>query len=42
MSDVDVVTETVIDRPRADVAAYVSDADRDAERLAEVAGEDPE
>lgn len=27
MSAVDVVTETVIDRPREDVAAYVSDAD---------------
>jgi uncharacterized protein YndB with AHSA1/START domain len=27
MSAVDVLTETVIDRPRAEVAAYVSDAD---------------
>ena len=27
MSTVDVVTETVIDRPRPDVAAYVSDVD---------------
>jgi hypothetical protein len=27
VSAVDVVTETVIDRPRADVAAYVSDAE---------------